>query len=110
MRIPAWSYALALGALLSVGAIAPISRAADTTTIAIKSFHFGPPEISIAAGTTVTWQNQDEEPHTITSTSGDFRSGAIDGGESFSFKFDKPGRYQYVCSIHPRMVGTVVVK
>ena len=75
-----------------------------------KDFMFAPTSINVAAGSTVTWTNRDDEPHTVVSQDGLFRSTAIDGGESFSFKFSKPGTYKYLCTIHPRMVGTIVVK
>lgn len=52
----------------------------------------------------------DDEPHTVVSDTGLFRSGALDTKESFSFKFDKPGTYHFTCSIHPAMVGTIVVQ
>jgi hypothetical protein len=64
----------------------------------------------IDAGATVTWANMDDEPHTVVSDTGLFRSGALDTKESFSFKFDKPGTYHFTCSIHPAMVGTIVVQ
>ena len=59
---------------------------------------------------TVSWKNLDPEPHTVRSVDDQFRSGALDQNDSFSFKFDKPGTYRYVCSIHPQIVGTVTVK
>src|SRR2546423_5067813 len=83
---------------------------ADTNTVTIKNFDFSPMQISVGAGTTITWHNADEEPHTVTSDSGAFRSGAIDGGGRYSFKFAKPGTYRYLCSIHPQMMGTIIVK
>jgi plastocyanin len=63
-----------------------------------------------AAGSTVTWTNRDDEPHTIVSDSGPFHSAALDSNESFSFRFDKPGTYRYTCSIHPCMAGTILVR
>jgi plastocyanin len=54
--------------------------------------------------------NRDEEPHTVTSDTGLFRSGALDTNDTFVFKFDKPGTYHFLCSIHPQMVGTIVVE
>jgi plastocyanin len=63
-----------------------------------------------SAGATVTWTNKDDEPHTVVSDTAPFRSGALDTDESFSFRFDEPGTYHYACSIHPRMVGTIVVQ
>jgi plastocyanin len=81
----------------------------ESGKVMIKDFMFQPMAVTIAAGSTVTWTNQDDEPHTAVSDAGLFRSGAIDTGEAFSFKFDKPGTYHFTCSIHPRMVGTIVV-
>jgi plastocyanin len=77
--------------------------------VVIKDFMFQPMAVTIAAGSTVTWTNQDDEPHTAVSDTGVFRSGAMETGDAFAFKFDKPGTYHFTCSIHPRMVGTIVV-
>jgi plastocyanin len=89
----------------------PVVAAADADTIVMaKNFMFAPTELTVKAGSTVTWTNRDQEPHTVVSDSGLFRSGAMDTNESFSFKFDKPGTYHYLCSIHPRMLGTIVVQ
>lgn len=86
----------------------------DTTLaqprIVMRDFKFVPASLTVKAGTTVEWANQDDEPHTVTSVSGLFRSGAIDSNAAFRFRFDRRGTYQFVCSIHPRMVGTVVVQ
>jgi plastocyanin len=82
----------------------------NTILIDVENFMFAPLSMTVKAGATVTWTNRDQEPHTVMSSDGSFRSGALDTGDSFSFKFDKPGTYQYVCTIHPRMVGTVVVE
>jgi plastocyanin len=92
--------------------VAFTARAADgpATIVLAKEFMFAPASLTVAAGSTVTWTNSDDEPHTVVSDSGLFRSGALDTNESFSYRFDKPGTYRYACSIHPRMVGTVVVQ
>jgi plastocyanin len=82
----------------------------DANTIVMKNFDFTPMALTVAAGTTVTWRNMDEEPHTVVSPDGLFRSAALDSNETFAFKFTKAGTFKYVCSIHPRMVGTVTVK
>jgi len=96
-----------LGALVAVRA-----GAADEQTIQVsaKSFMFTPARITVKAGTTVTWVNLDDEPHTVFSDAGLFRSSALDTQERFSFKFEKAGTYHYLCTIHPRMLGTVVVE
>jgi plastocyanin len=78
--------------------------------VVIKDFMFHPTNVTIKAGATMTWVNRDEEPHTVTSDTGLFRSGALDTNDTFVFKFDKPGTYHFLCSIHPQMVGTIVVE
>src|SRR5215469_18323429 len=91
----------------------PPAHAADATggtIVMAKDFMFGPTSLTIKAGSTVTWTNHDEEPHTVVSDTGLFRSGALDTNESFSFRFEKSGTYHYACSIHPRMVGTIIVQ
>lgn len=71
---------------------------------------FMPNPLNVAAGTTVTWTNTDAIAHTSTSDSRVFDSGTIAPGGSFSFAFQTPGTFPYHCSIHPGMVGTVVVQ
>jgi plastocyanin len=82
---------------------------ADDATVDIKHFMFAM-DVVVSPGSTVTWKNLDGEPHTVVSTDGMFHSKALDEGDSFSFKFDKPGTYKYICSIHPKMTATVTVK
>jgi len=98
-------------AVAAVAAIALHASAfAQDSTVTIKTFMFTPMSVSVTAGSTVTWKNADEEPHTVTSETGLFRSGGLDTDQTFSFKFDKPGVYKYSCSIHPQMIGTITVK
>lgn len=87
-----------------------VSFAAVSGQVVIKDFMFVPTTLTVKAGTMVTWENKDEEPHTVYSDTGLFRSNAIDSGEAFSVRFDTPGTYHFVCTIHPRMVGTIVVE
>ncbi|HEY8052635.1 MAG: plastocyanin/azurin family copper-binding protein [Steroidobacterales bacterium] len=91
-------------------AVAAGAAAAAPTIVVAKEFMFAPLSLNVTVGSTVTWTNQDDEPHTVVSDTGMFRSGAMDTHESFSFRFDKPGTYHYACSIHPRMVGTIIVQ
>jgi len=86
------------------------AAATENATISIREFMFSPTSMTVAAGTTVRWKNLDGEPHTVRGVDGVFASGALDQNDSFTFKFEKPGTYKYVCSIHPQMVGTIVVK
>jgi len=89
-----------------VGAALP----ARPQTVAIKMFAFTPQVITVAPGTTVTWTNADEDPHTVTATDKSFHSAAMDEDDKFSFTFMKPGEYAYFCSLHPHMTGKVIVK
>ena len=83
----------------------------DPTRIVVKDFMFVPMALTVNAGSTVTWANRDDEPHTVVSDTGLFRSGAIDTNESFSSaNSTSPVTYHFTCSIHPRMVGTIVVQ
>lgn len=82
----------------------------ESGTISIREFMFSPTSITVSAGTTVRWKNLDGEPHTVRAVDGSFASGALDQNDTFAFRFDKAGTYKYACSIHPQMVGTIVVK
>ncbi len=87
-----------------------ISAQPSGTRVEIDNFAFSPERITVKAGTTVTWLNADDAPHTVTSASKAFKSTALDTEDSFSFTFTTPGVYEYFCSLHPRMTGTVVVE
>jgi len=89
---------------------APSAASPDPAQIVIKDFMFTPRSLTVKAGTSVVWVNRDDEPHTVVSDAGLFRSGAVDTNDTYAFKFDKPGTYRFSCSIHPRMTGTIVVE
>jgi plastocyanin len=91
---------------------APQVAAIASNTVTIDNFAFAPATLTVAPGTKITWNNKDEEPHTVTSADGGktFKSEALDTDDKFSFTFATPGTYKYFCSIHPHMVGTIVVK
>jgi plastocyanin len=78
--------------------------------VKIDNFSFSPQEITVAPGTKVTWVNQDDIPHTVRSTNDAFKSKALDTDDRYSFTFEKPGTYEYFCSIHPKMTAKVIVK
>jgi plastocyanin len=90
--------------------LAPPSSAANTSAT-IEHYMFMPAEITVTAGDVVTWTNQDEAPHTVTSVTGPakFDSGNLNKGQSFALTFATPGSYTYYCSIHPDMKGKVTV-
>jgi plastocyanin len=98
-------------AVLAGVTVVPIAaaRAADAT-VKIENFTFAPQNLTVKIGTTVTWDNEDDIPHTIASSTKLFRSNALDTGDKFSFTFTTPGAYQYFCSLHPHMIGTIVVE
>jgi plastocyanin len=98
-----------LAASVSVAAI-DAAKAQDANTVVMKNFDFSPMMLTIKAGTSVTWKNLDGEPHTVVSPDGVFRSHALDQGDTFTFKFDTPGTYKYICSIHPKMMAAIVVQ
>ena len=100
-------------ALTLSGAAVTTSLYAQTPAsmeVTIKDFMFSPTSLTVKAGSTVTWTNEDDEPHTVVSDEKLFRSGSLDTNDSFKFKFDKTGTYHFTCSIHPRMLGTIVVQ
>jgi plastocyanin len=85
--------------------------AVSTSSVAIKEFAFGPTSITVKIGTTVTWTNEDQDPHTVTSQdkSGPLRSATMNNGDAYRYTFTKAGSYSYLCTIHPFLTGTVVV-
>jgi plastocyanin len=94
----------------SRGMIANVQQATQAAEVKIDNFSFGPGTITVPVGTTVTWTNRDDIPHTIVSTEGVFKSKVLDTDEKFSFTFSKTGTFPYFCSIHPKMTGKVVVQ
>jgi amicyanin len=95
---------------LALGVRAATTTDVGTPQIQIQNFRFDPPELEVPAGATVTWVNQDEEIHTVTSSQGLFSSPGLDSDQQFSYRFEKPGTYEYHCAVHPQMKGTVVVR
>ena len=85
------------------------ARAADIE-VKISNFTFNPPQVAVKAGSTVVWTNDDDIPHTVTSTTLAFKSAALDTDDKFSFTFTTPGTYKYFCALHPHMTGTIVVE
>ncbi len=81
-----------------------------TMEVKIDSFSFGPAELTVPVGTTVTWTNRDDIPHTVVSTDKLFKSKVLDTDEKFSYTFTQPGTFPYFCSIHPKMTSKVVVQ
>jgi plastocyanin len=122
-RLAVPAVAMALGGGILVGCGAPTSAAAAapapapgvaeepvaTNTVAIQNFAFSPATVTIKAGTTVTWTNQDQDPHTVSAMSGAFHSPTLNTGQSYRYTFTTPGHFEYLCTIHPFMTAAVVV-
>jgi plastocyanin len=81
-----------------------------TNAVTIDNFSFGPRELTIPAGTEVTWINRDDIPHVIMSVDHKFKSRALDTEDKYSFTFQDPGTYEYFCAVHPKMTGKIIVK
>ena len=76
----------------------------------IDNFSYTPSTLVVTPGTTVTWTNADDDVHTVVDKDRKFRSAALDTNDTFSQTFAAPGEYDYFCSLHPQMVGKVIVK
>jgi amicyanin len=100
----------AASAPLVAAIILPVSAQDAPAAVGIDNFTFNPQQLTIKAGATVTWTNQDDIPHTIAAVSKQFKSKALDTGDAYSFTFTTPGTYAYFCSLHPHMTGTIVVE
>jgi plastocyanin len=101
---------LAAALLAALPLAAPADSPAAPTTVHIKNFMFVPATITVAPGTTVTFVNDDEEPHTVTSNDKSFDSEGLDTNQKFTHTFAKAGTFMYFCEVHPYMHGTVIVK
>jgi plastocyanin len=102
---------LALALALAGLAVAVTAQSKlEPIEVRIDNFSFGPTDVTVTAGTTVTWTNHDDIPHTVVSTDKVFKSKVLDTDEKFAFRFGTPGTYAYFCSIHPKMTGRVVVR
>ena len=97
---------------LMVARITSLAAAGEPAAAEVKidNFSFAPALVTVPVGTQVTWTNRDDIPHTVVTDDAAIKSRALDTDEKFTFTFTKPGTYQYFCSIHPKMKGTVIVK
>lgn len=97
------------GGTAPVQATLAATTSSTTTAINMQNFSFSPNTLTIKAGTTVTWTNQDDATHTVTSYTGLFDSGDLGKGDTFSYTFTQPGTYKYHCVSHANMVATIIV-
>ncbi len=95
----------------ALAAKAGVASSGKETSVDIRNFAFEPKTLTVTAGTRVVWTNRDDEPHLIRSAGNTFAaSKALDTSDSYAVTFAKPGTYAYYCSIHPMMVGTIIVQ
>jgi plastocyanin len=105
--------AAALGATtaaLLAAIVLPGRAQSPASAVSIDNFTFNPQKLTVKAGTAVTWTNKDDIPHAIAAVGKEFKSKVLDTDNSFSFTFITPGSYEYFCSLHPHMTGTIVVE
>lgn len=88
----------------------PATAPLSAPMVKIDNFTFNAATITVKVGTTVTWTNGDDIPHTVVAKDKSFKSKVLDTGDTFAFTFSKAGQYDYYCSLHPHMTGQVIVK
>ena len=103
--------AVLVACALIMTTVSAMSRAAPapSAAVSIDNFTFKAPVLTVKPGTTVTWTNGDDIPHTVVAKDGSFKSKVLDTGDRFSFTFAKAGTYAYFCALHPHMTGSVIV-
>jgi plastocyanin len=99
-----------MGVVLVSGCTSNNNTTTDPNTITIQNNIFNPNSITIPQGTTITWINKDSNTHKIVSDTGLFTSPDLSNGQSYSYTFTQAGTYPYHCSLHPNMVGTIIVQ
>jgi plastocyanin len=98
--------------LLVIGLLLGVTSAgaqSNQQTVSIRDFSFEPAQLSVEPGTTVTWTNEGNEPHTVTADNGLFDSGVLYPGDSYSVQFDGMGTVSYYCTLHPSLTGGITV-
>jgi plastocyanin len=102
--------------LLTIGCICLLgfagigaAKAGESHDVSIANIQYSPANLTIKAGDSVIWTNKDDRDHTVIAQDGSFSSPVIRRGETFTFQFDKAGKYSYGCKLHPRMKGTIIV-
>jgi len=103
---------LAVAAVVILHPTRAKSEENKTTSMEVRvdNFTFGPDTLTVPANSTVTWINKDDVPHVIASNDGLFKSKALDTEDKYSYTFTKAGTYAYYCSVHPKMVGKIIVQ
>ena len=100
-------FTLAVAALLA--GVASLGASPEAHVVHVKDFAFHPASLTVSVGDRVTFQNDDDEAHTVTATDKSFDSAGLDNGQTWAHTFDKPGTYTYLCALHPYMKGKIIV-
>jgi plastocyanin len=101
---------MAMPARPSPAASKDVPTRSGPNQVVVENFSFQPGTVTVKAGTSVTWVNRDDVPHTVNENDKRFKSGTLDTDGTFTYKFTSPGTYGYFCSLHPRMTGQIIVK
>src|SRR3954454_1376320 len=111
-KILSFQASVLVACALTMSVVADVARAAPASAAAVQisNFTFNAQVLTVRPGTTVTWTNADDIPHTVVSKDGVFKSKVLDTGDRFSFTFAKVGQFGYYCSLHPHMTGIVTVR
>jgi plastocyanin len=110
MKLRFLSFLAAAALIVGLPLAAPAAPMASGATVHIKDFKFVPATVTVAPGTTITFINDDQEPHTVTATNHSFDSEGLDTNQKWAHAFAKAGSFAYFCEMHPYMHGTVIVK
>ena len=102
--------AFAAALLLALASTLTVAARAAQLEVKIDNFTFGPQKLTVKVGDTVTWINEDDIPHTVVANQKAFKSKVLDTDDKYTFTFTTAGTYDYFCSLHPHMTGTVVVE
>lgn len=100
----------ALAGVLAAASVSAAPSPASQVEVTIENYHFVPAALKIPVGSSITWTNKDDDVHTVMDAAGEFRSGALDEGQSYRYTFTKAGVYRIACSLHPQMSESVVVE
>jgi plastocyanin len=98
-----------IAASLGGWAFADAAPSAEGPAVTIRDFAFVPAVLHVSVGETVTWTNQDDDPHAVVANDKSFRSRVLDTGEKDSVVFRQAGEYGYFCSLHPHMTAKIIV-
>ncbi len=123
---PGWSIAVSIAIVSAIllastalqaqhvngsGKLVQASAATDAAPqVIIDNYAFSPVTLTVKVGTTVTWINHDDDAHTVDSTEGKFKSGTLNTGDKYEFRFTQAGEYPFYCRFHPKMTGKIVVQ